>query len=224
VRQQGRSTYVVTDPSEIVQALVGLKDVRVLHYERAGPDVELMIEQIPGPLRCPTCAGPAQVKERPVVHYVDLPVYGTPMSLASKKHRMRCPNGRCAKRSWVLTDHRIAAKHCLLTTRAAKWATVQVGTGRTVKEVAAELACDWHTVNDAVITYGEALLAADRKRLNRTTAIGLDETSFVKPGAHSHAEYATTVADVENHQIIDILPTRKYTVGSRGPRNVLASR
>ena len=34
----------------------------------------------------------AQVKERPVVHYVDLPVYGTPMSLAWKKHRMRCVN------------------------------------------------------------------------------------------------------------------------------------
>ena len=210
MRHQGRSTYVVTDPSEIVEALVGLKDVRVLHYERAGPDVELMIEQIPGPLRCPTCAGPAQVKERPVVHYVDLPVYGTPMSLAWKKHRLRCPNARCPKRSWVLSDHRIAAKHCLLTTRAAKWATVQVGTGRTVKEVAAELACDWHTVNDAVITYGEALLAADRKRLNKTTAIGLDETSFVKANQASHSDYATTVADVENHQIIDILPTRKY--------------
>jgi transposase len=77
--------------------------------------------------------------------------------------------------------------------------------------VAAELACDWHTVNDAVTTYGKALLEADRKRLNRTTAIGLDETSFVKAGAHHHTNYATTVADVENHQIIDILPTRKYT-------------
>jgi transposase len=77
--------------------------------------------------------------------------------------------------------------------------------------VAAELACDWHTVNDAVTTYGKALLEADRKRLNRTTAIGLDETSFVRAGAHNHTNYATTVADVENHQIIDILPTRKYT-------------
>ena len=82
----------------------------------------------------------------------------------------------------MLDDHRIAAKNCLLTTRAAKWATVQVGGGRTVSEVAAELACDWHTVNDAVTTYGKALLAADRKRLNKTTAIGLDETSFVKLG------------------------------------------
>ena len=35
-----------------------------------------------------------------------------------------------------------------------QWATVQVGGGRaiTVSEVANELACDWHTVNDAVTT------------------------------------------------------------------------
>ena len=189
---------------------MGLKDVRVVRYERRGPHVELMVEQVLGEVLCPTCHRRAQVKERPVVHYVDLPVYGTPMSLAWKKHRMRCVDPACATKSWVLTDHRIAAKNCLLTTRAAKWATVQVGGGRTVSEVAAELACDWHTVNDAVTTYGNALLEADRKRLNQTTAIGLDETSFIKLGTKSHADFVTTVADVENHQIIDILPTRKY--------------
>jgi transposase len=205
-----RSTFVLDHPSEILQALVGLKDVRVLHYQRIGPDVELMIEQVLDEVRCPRCGQRAQVKERPVVHYVDLPVYGTPMSLAWKKHRMRCLTTRCSMRSWVLGDHRIAAKNCLLSTRAAKWATVQVGGGRTVSEVAAELDCDWHTVNDAVVTYGEALLDADRKRLNQTIAIGLDETSFVRAGPKKHTSYATTVADVEHHQIIDILPTRKY--------------
>ena len=56
---------------------------------------------------------------------------------------------------------------------------------------------------------GEALLEADKKRLNRTSAVGLDETSFVKLGGH-HTSYATTVTDVEHHQIIDILPTRDY--------------
>jgi transposase len=211
VSQKTSSTFVVHDPSEILEALVGLKDVRVLHYQRSGPDVEPMIEQILGQVRCPTCAGLAQIKERQVVHHVDLPVYGTPMRLAPKKHRMRCPDARCPKKSWVLTDHRIAATHCLLTTRAAKWATVQVGTGRTVSEVAAELDCDWHTVNDAVTTYGSALLAADRRRLNQTSAIGLDETSFVRLGPKKHLHFATTVADVANHQIIDILPTRKYS-------------
>jgi transposase len=211
VSQKPRSTFVLVHPSEILAALVGLKDVVVLQYERRGPDVELMIEQMPGVVRCPTCAGTAQVKDRPVVHYVDLPVYGRAMSLAWKKHRMLCPNGACPTKSWVLSDHRIAAKNCLLTTRAAKWATVQVGGGRTVSEVAKELACDWHTVNDAVTTYGSALLEADRKRLNQTSAIGLDETSFVRLGPKKHTSWATTVADVENHQIIDILPSRKYT-------------
>ena len=209
--QLPKSTFVATDPIEIVGALVGLKDVRVLAYVRRGPDVELMIEQVVEQVRCPVCGEQARVKERPVVHYVDLPVYGTPMALAWKKHRLRCVNPSCAKKSWVLEDHRIAAKQCLLTTRAAKWATRQVGGGRTVSEVADELACDWHTVNDAVCTYSEALLAADRKRMNRTSAIGLDETSFVRLGTRAHTAYATTVADVEHHQIIDILPSRTFT-------------
>ena len=199
----------MSEPIEIVQALVGLKDVRVLFYQRRGSQVELVIEQVVSDPRCPGCGGPARVKERPLVRYVDLPVYGTAMRLGWRKHRMRCPDPGCPRRTWVLSDHRIAAKSCLLTTRAAKWATVQVGTGRTVSEVAAELACDWHTVNDAVTTYGGALLAADRKRLNRTCAIGLDETSFVRLD-RQHTSYATTVCDVQNHQIIDILPSRHF--------------
>jgi transposase len=209
VSQKTRSTFVFSDPSEILRSLVGLKDVAVLHLERRGPDVELAVEQIVRDVRCPACGEPAQVKDRPLVRYIDLPVYGSPMRLCWKKHRMRCANPSCAGTSWVLRDHRIAAKNCLLTTRAAKWATRQIGEGRTVKEVAAELACDWHTVNDAVTTYGAALLEADRKRLNRTSAIGLDETSFVHL-AQNRTDYATTVADVEHHQIIDILPSRDY--------------
>ena len=83
---------------------MGLKDVVVLAYERRGPDVELMIEQVTGDLCRPAYQEPAQVKERPVVHYVDLPVYGTAMSLAWKKHRMRCVKEACPKGTWVLED------------------------------------------------------------------------------------------------------------------------
>ena len=184
----------------------------VLHYERRGPHVELMVEQVPGVVRCPACRRRAQVKERPVVHYVDLPVYGTPMSLAWKKHRMRCVDPTCPKKTWVLEDHRIAAKNCLLTTRAAKWATVQVGGGRTVSEVAAELACDWHTVNDAVTTYGEGPARGRPQTAEQDHApSGSTRPPSSSSARQIHKDYATTVADVENHQIIDILPTRKYT-------------
>jgi len=182
----------------------------VLAYRRIGPDVELVIEQTVVERTCPTCGVPGQIKERPTVRYVDLPVYGQPMRLAWRKHRLICRRPDCAGASWTSADHRIAAKNCLLTTRCAKWATLQVGTGRAVSDVAGELSCDWHTVNDAVMTYGAALLAADRRRLNATTAIGLDETSFVKLAGRRGRSYATTVADVANHQIIEILPTRSY--------------
>jgi transposase len=211
VRKQTKNTFVLSDPSEIVEALVGLKDVRVLHYERSGPDVALVIEQVLDEISCPSCGQRAQVKERPVVSYIDLPVYGSPMRLSWKKHRMKCVNEPCAKRTWVVADHRIAAKGCLLTTRAAKWATRQVGYGRTVKEVAAELGCDWHTVNDAVTTYGAALLAADRQRVVHTSALGLDETNFVRL-AGQHTSYATTVCDVQHRRIVDIVPTRRFEV------------
>ncbi|MDE3107708.1 MAG: ISL3 family transposase, partial [Acidobacteriota bacterium] len=162
-------------------------------------------------IACPICRRRAQVKERPVVSYIDLPVYGFPMRLSWKKHRMRCVNEACPKKTWVVGDHRIAAKDCLLTTRAAKWATRQVGYGRTVKEVAGELGCDWHTVNDAVTTYGAALLEADRQRVIHTSALGLDETNFVRL-KDQHTSYATTVCDVEHHRIVDIVPTRRFEV------------
>ncbi|MDR0782259.1 MAG: ISL3 family transposase [Propionibacteriaceae bacterium] len=210
MKKQPKSTFVVTDSTEILRALVGLKSVRVLRYERRVKEVDLVIELMIGDVACPVCGGPTRVKERPLVRYVDLPVYGQPMRLGWRKHRMVCVDLDCSGGSFVVQDHRIAAKNCLLTTRAAKWATRQVGGGRTVSEVANELACDWHTINDVVTLYGAALLAADKKRLTRTTAIGLDETRFVRLTGEN-TSYATTVADVDHHQIIDILPTRRFT-------------
>jgi len=59
-----------------------------------------------------------------------------------------------------------------MTDRAGRWATRQVGEdGRTVAEVARELDCDWHTVNDSVLAYGEALLEADVDRIGQVTGL-----------------------------------------------------
>jgi len=51
--------------------------------------------------------------------YVDSPPQGCRHRLLWKRHRMRCPGRGCPRRTWVLSDHRIAAKHCLLTTGAS---------------------------------------------------------------------------------------------------------
>lgn len=60
--KKSRDTFVVSEPNRIVQALVGLKNVRVLTYRRTGPDVELLIEQVEVVPFCPSCGGRAQVR------------------------------------------------------------------------------------------------------------------------------------------------------------------
>lgn len=210
MKNEKYSVPVLTDPSDICNGLVGLKDIRTLFYRRPGPIAEIAIEQTFGELSCKSCGSRAYVKDRPWVSYVDLPFGGTPTRLLWKKHRMVCRNDDCETKTWTMGDHRISALGCFLTTRAAKWVTKQVGGGRSVNEVAMELGCDWKVVNATVITYGEALLDADRKRLKETTALGLDETLFVRTGKYRTRHFCTTVADVSNNQLIDILPTRNY--------------
>ena len=41
-----------------------------------------------------------------------------------------------------------------------------------MSDVAAELRCDWHTINDVVTTYGEALLAAALPRMEKLARLG----------------------------------------------------
>ena len=74
---------------------------------------------------------------------------------------------------------------------------MQVGRhGRAVSDVAGELDCDWHTVNDAVVAYGEALLAADTARVGAVDSLGLDETLFVRTGRFRTQAWCTSVVDV----------------------------
>jgi transposase len=201
---------VYRDPTEIVQHLVGLKDVRVLSYARRGPAGEIAVERDVGELCCARCGQRARVKDRPVVSYVDLPFGGVPITLRWKKHRLCCPNVDCTTKTFTLSDHRIAAVGCRLTTRAAKWVVKQIGGGQTIAHLAKELGCSWDMVNAAVRVYGSALLTADTKRLKETTAIGLDESLFVRAGPYKHKTWSTTVCDVVNHALIDILPTRDF--------------
>jgi transposase len=78
VIQKNRNTFVLDDPTEIVEALVGLKAVRVLSYERRASDVRLHIERVVEDVRCPRCRHRARVKERPIVTYVDPPSTALP--------------------------------------------------------------------------------------------------------------------------------------------------
>ena len=80
--------------------------------------------------------------------------------------------------------------------RTGRWVTRQVGhCARSVLEVATELGCDWHTVNDAVVRRGEALVD-HAGRFGAVAALGLDETLMVHTGPFRRQAFSTQVVDV----------------------------
>jgi transposase len=90
---------------------------------------------------------------------VDLPCFGRPTRLVWHKHRWRCPEASCLTTSWIGEELRIGAPRQAMTDRAGRWVTEQVGRyARSVNEVAIEIGCGWHTINDTVIAYGTALV------------------------------------------------------------------
>src|ERR1039458_221068 len=115
---------------------------------------------------CAGCGVFAHVKDRPVVVLVDLPCFGRPTHLVWHKHRWQCPETTCSTRSWIGEELRIGAPRMAMSDRAGRWVTEQVGRyARSVNEIAIELGCDWHTVNDTVIAYGTALVDDDHEQV-----------------------------------------------------------
>jgi len=66
------STFVLTDPNDILQALVAVKEVKILFYRRVKRECEIALEQVTGNVRCKDCNGAVRVKDRRWVRYVAL--------------------------------------------------------------------------------------------------------------------------------------------------------
>ncbi len=198
------------DPTRMCEKLVGLGDVDVVGVDDAGGGpLRVVIRSRKARPCCGACGGRVWSKGYRTAVLVDLPAFGRPVRLRWRKRRWTCPNTDCEIRSFVEQDATIGPARALLTSRAARWATTQVGKyGRSAKEVAEELGCDWHTVNDEAARWGEALLEADKDRVGKVEAVGIDETLFVKRGRYRTKQWATSVVDVGGHQLIDIVPGR----------------
>jgi hypothetical protein len=116
--------------------LVGLPDVVVVGVGEWPSWLRIVIAVPREALMC--CGGLNRHGSREV-ELVDLRVFGRPARLVWRKQRRRSPS---CQRSCTEQDPTIASSRCAMTTRAARWATIQVGRhGRTVAEVAADLGC-----------------------------------------------------------------------------------
>jgi transposase len=203
---------VIVDATRVAACLVGLgPEVRVLGVDDwLGRPIIVHVETSGERPACPgDCwTGPLS-KDRLEVELVDLAVFGRPVRLVWHKRRWSCPNPGCATATWTEQAPQIAPSRTSMTARAGRWATMQVGRfARPVSDLVTELGCGWHTINQAVIGYGQALLAADVDRIGTVDALGLDETLFVRQGRFRRRAWATSVVDVGTGRLLDMIEGR----------------
>ncbi len=189
---------------------VSVLDVRA---RRGGP-LEVEIELTRRPC-CAGCGGPVWVHGASKVKMADLPVFGRPVKLVWNKRRWRCPDGSCAVGTFTDQDPQIAPPRGRMTARAARWATRRTGAGRAIKEIAAELGCNWHTAMAAVHRWGRALLEADASRIEGVTALGLDEILMFRRGRYREQHWGTTIVDARKGKLLDIVPGKRAEGATR---------
>ena len=189
--------------------LVNLEGVRVLGIDDEAVVPEVHVELERSLVGCPVCGVVASVKDRHRVCLVDLTMAGRQVALVWNKRRFVCKERGCPAGTWTEVEPRIAAPRLKMTDRAARWATFEVGkNGRTVAEVAEHLGCDWHTVNDAVLAYGSALIDHP-ERFGDVSSIGLDEHLMVRVGERRRQHFVTAIVDVDRGQLLDVVADRR---------------
>ena len=214
-----------SDPTRINELLVGLgADVEVVSVgDEPGRPLRVLVRlRSPRPV-CGSCGGQVWSNGARSVGLADLGAFGRPVRLVLAKRRWRCPNGDCAVGTFTEQAAETAPARARLTSRAARWATRQVGRGRTVAEIAAELGWVWHTVMGEVRRWGTALLAADRGRIDGVTALGLDEILMWRHRKYRRKQWGTTITDARRGILLDIVAGRTANpaikwLGARSPQ------
>ena len=156
--------------------------------------------------RCGELGVPRDTVLRRLAH---VPVGWRPTVVDVMVRRYRCPG--CGH-VWRQDTTAAAAPRAKLTRSAVLWALKSVVVDRlSIARVAGSLRSSWHTVNDAVLNAGRALLINDPARLDGVRVLGVDEHCWRHPRAGSGSvERFVTV-------IIDLTPVRDGT----GPARLL---
>ena len=199
---------MIVDPTRVCELLVGLGDVTVLGAtDIPGEPIRIHVETgSPGRVSGLRVGG---VGERSTTGRAGRPTGVRPVRSAGVAQvPVVLPGGWLWCGSFTETADRIAAARLAMTDRAGRWVTEQVGrNGRTVNEIAVELGCDWHTINDTVIAYGTPLVE-DPARIGDVEALGLDETLFARIGRWRRQHWSTSIVDVGRGQLLDVIPGR----------------
>src|ERR671910_2389940 len=144
---------------------------------------------------------------RRVVRVRALPIGGRPVVLWWRKRLWRCREPACKVRTW--TEQAAAIRpRAVLTERARAEACRRVGKdAHAVAAVARDLGVGWATIMRAVHEHGTPLVD-DPTRLEDVTALGLDETTFLKATRLAPTRYVTGLVDLEQGRLLEVVADR----------------
>ena len=119
---------MVADPTRMCELLVGLGEVDLVGIDDPVDGLLGVVIRCrkPRPV-CEACGGLVWSEGYRTVVLVDLSVFGRPVRLRWRSVAGSCPNPECGVRSFIEQDPTIGAGRALLTSRAARWVTVGVG-------------------------------------------------------------------------------------------------
>jgi len=161
--------------------------------------------------RCASCGTAARPHARRPVWVRDLPTGGRPVTLVWVKRVWRCHAPGCPVRTWT-EQHPAVRPRSSWTERARVEACRRVGQdGQSVAQVATAFGVAWATVMAAVREHGGPLVE-EPERLAGVSAVGVDETAFLKANAHRHAQFVTGIVDIRTRRLLDVTLGRSGTV------------
>ena len=125
------------------------------------------------------------------------------------KRRWACAEPLCGETTWTEQRPDIAPVRAVLTARAGMWGTREIGAEvHTVAYVARQLGVSWHTVMDAVRYWGQALIE-DPARIDKSRAVGVDETKFLAAKRCEPTRWVSTICDVARRVVVDVIEGRQ---------------
>lgn len=192
-------------PGDVV--MLGLAGFVVLGVADVDGELEVRVETTASRVGCPECGVVAWSHDRRDVLVRDVDAFGRRARVRWRKRVWRCHEPLCPRRTWTETHAEIGPRMSL-TERARKAACRRVGKeGQSVAAVARDLGSGWHTVMRAVRDHGQELVE-DPGRLEGVTALGMDETSFLRAGRDRPTLFVSGLVDTVTGRLLDVVADR----------------
>jgi transposase len=187
--------------------MLGLSGFVVLGVAEVDGELEVSIETTAVRVGCTACGVIAHSHGRREVVVRDVDAFGRRVRLRWRKRIWRCHEPACPKQTWT-EQHSAIGVRMSVSERARKAACRRVGKqGQSVAQVARDLGVGWHAVMQAVRDHGAGLVD-DPDRLTGVTALGMDETSFLRARRDRPTLFVSGLVDTVTGRLLDVVADR----------------